>query len=142
LNCMAAPRCGGAGGARRGNAPNSVLAAAASRVRAQARGGFAPCSRRAHRPFRGGGTQGCGRRGFDVGAIGTDAAARALFVANERDPKPKRSRRSRGSRRALRVRPLLGEPRWTSDSSRRARRHRDDARLGAADAQARLAAYR
>ncbi len=70
-----------------GNAPNSVLAAAASIVGPRR----AEASRRAAAAlidlFAAAGLKSAVDEAFDVGAIVTDSATRTLFVANERDPR-------------------------------------------------------
>ncbi len=88
LNLHGSPALAAAQAARdAGNAPNSVLAAAASIVGPRR----AEASRRAVAAlidlFAAAGLKDALDEGFDVGAISTDAATRALFVAGERDPK-------------------------------------------------------
>jgi len=88
LNLHGSPALAAAQAARdAGNAPNSVLAAAASIVGPRR----AETSRRAVAAlidlFAAAGLKDALDEGFDVGAIAADAATRALFVASERDLK-------------------------------------------------------
>ena len=122
-----------------GNAPNSVLAAAASIVGPRRQDAARRALRELIEQFAKAGLEDARTSHFDLAKAGVDCPR----AVRRREAGPESGRdagRPRGARRAIGVRALSAKPRRSSDVGRGARGHRGDARLGPADAQAHLQA--